>query len=66
MSFQRLTHPNGSMIAYIRTSGNGWQWLHKPNGSCLGYYRPETNNTFLPNGNWVGGGNLLGTLIHGK
>lgn len=63
MAFQYLKRPNGSVIAVIRTTTNGWQCLHKTNGACLGCYRPEINGTFLPNGGFVGYGNLLGTLI---
>lgn len=63
MTNQILRNPNGSVIAVIRPGANGWQWLHRLNGSCLGCYRPESNGTFLPNGNFVGYGNLLGTLI---
>lgn len=63
MTNQVLRKPNGTVIAVIRTSSNGWQWLQTLNGSSLGCYRPESNGTFLPNGNFVGWGNLLGTLI---
>ena len=63
MGNQYLKKPDGSVIAVIRTGTNGWQWLHKVNGSSLGCYRPETNGTFLPNGSFVGWGNLLGTLV---
>jgi hypothetical protein len=60
---QYLKRPDGSIIAVIRIGANGWQWLHKTNGTCLGCFRPENNGTFLPNGSFVGRGNLLGTLI---
>lgn len=63
MANQYLRKPNGNVIAYIRTGTNGWQWLHRLNGSCLGCYRPETNGTYSLNGNFIGWGNLLGTLI---
>jgi len=63
MSAQYLKRPNGTVIAVIRTAPNGWQWLHRLNGDCLGCYRPQTNGTFLPNGGFVGWGNLLGTLV---
>jgi hypothetical protein len=63
MALQYLRKPDFSLIGYIRTDNNGWQWLHKGDGSCRGYYRPKINGTFRPNGNFVGWGNLLGTLI---
>jgi hypothetical protein len=63
MTTQVLRKPNGSVIAVIQTSPNGWQWIKTINGVSLGYYRPESNGTFLPNGSFVGWGNLLGMLV---
>lgn len=58
-----LRKKNGEPIAIIRTQSEGVQRLFKPNGTFLGEYRPYSDTTHIPNGDMVGRGNLLATLV---
>lgn len=63
MARQTLKDANGNVIGYIDTESDGRQVLKDRNGNVNGYFDPKSNATKNTNGNVVGYGNLLVTLL---
>ena len=63
MSEHILKNKIGNKIGSIKTHTDGKQELRSKNGNKLGTYDPKWNRTLDKNGNTVGSGNLLTTLL---
>jgi len=63
MSQERIIGKNNQVIGWINTETNGTQMLIDPQMKLLGWYYPDTNRTITPDGQMVGWGNLLFTLL---
>lgn len=63
MSTEFLRTVNGSLIAVIRTGGDGFLRIYLPNETLRGVYHPHSNITYAPNGSMIGRGNLLASLV---
>ena len=63
MADQVLKDKNGHKIATISIASNGVQTIKDVNGHKKGTYDPQTNKTKDVNGQTVGTGNLLVSLL---
>lgn len=63
MSIHALRDATGNLLGRIHRNSDTRHELRDSVGNLLGYYNPRTDETRLPNGNLVGRGNLLTTLL---
>jgi hypothetical protein len=65
MILQRIKTANGYPVAFVMDKGNGVQCIQSVNGVILGWYRPSPTGgrTTTPNGNVIGMGNVLTSLV---
>ena len=58
-----LKNPDGTVRAYLDTYQNGKRQIHDPSGRPLGFYNQHSKTTHYMNGQMVGYGDLLTSLI---
>jgi len=63
MADQRLRDRTGNTIGFISTDNHGVQTLKNKQGNSIATYDPRTNITRTRDGNRVGTGNLLASLL---
>ena len=59
-----LRDPNANLLGRLERRNDGAEWITQlPDGQFVGRYDPNANMTWVIQGNFVGFGNLLTTLL---